>query len=111
VEALCASADGVNQALSKCEDLDSRPRLLQPGSTKVRLIEGIASPAERGQGREMGDLVNLNKARKAKARSVARATAEANRAKFGRTGAEKDRDRIEMARAEKRLDGHRLETD
>lgn len=59
----------------------------------------------------MGDLINFNKARKAKAKNMALAAAEANRAKFGRTKAEKDRDRLEKARAERWLDGARLETD
>lgn len=57
----------------------------------------------------MGDVVNLNKARKAKARSDARMTADANRAKFGRTRAGKERDRAEKARAERLLDGAKLE--
>ncbi|MBO9376079.1 DUF4169 family protein [Sphingomonas histidinilytica] len=57
----------------------------------------------------MGDVVNLNKARKARARSDAKATAETNRAKFGRTKAEKERDRIEKARADKLVDGAKLE--
>jgi hypothetical protein len=59
----------------------------------------------------MGDLINLNKARKAKARNVAHATSEANRTKFGRTKAEKERDRSEKARAERLLDGAKLEKD
>nr|WP_083434650.1 DUF4169 family protein [Sphingomonas sp. Y57] len=57
----------------------------------------------------MGDVVNLNKARKARARSDAKATAEANRAKFGRTRAEKERDGIEKARADRLIDGAKLE--
>ncbi|MHA3790829.1 DUF4169 family protein [Sphingomonas sp. YL-JM2C] len=57
----------------------------------------------------MGDVVNLNKARKAKARSDAKVVAEANRAKFGRTRAEKDRDRIEKTRADRLVDGAKLE--
>ncbi len=59
----------------------------------------------------MGDLINLNKARKAKARNVAHATSEANRVKFGRTKAEKDQDKLEKARAAKLLDGAKLEKD
>lgn len=59
----------------------------------------------------MGDLINLNKVRKAKARDVASATSEANRIKFGRTKAEKERDRLEKARAERLLDGAKLEKD
>lgn len=57
----------------------------------------------------MGDVVNFNKARKAKAKADARVTADANRAKFGRTKAEKERDRLEKRRAEKLLDGARLD--
>ena len=57
----------------------------------------------------MGDVVNFNKARKAKAKTEARLTADANRAKFGRTKAEKDRDRVEKARADKLLDGARMD--
>ncbi|WP_084691049.1 DUF4169 family protein [Sphingomonas sp. SRS2] len=56
----------------------------------------------------MGDVVNLNKARKARAMDAERAAAEANRAKFGRTKAEKERDRADKARAEKLLDGAKL---
>lgn len=59
----------------------------------------------------MGDVVNFNKARKAKARTDAKATAEANRAKFGRTKGEKQRDRIEKDRAGKIVDGAKLEKD
>ncbi|ARR56847.1 DUF4169 domain-containing protein [Rhizorhabdus wittichii DC-6] len=57
----------------------------------------------------MGDVVNLNKVRKAKARSDAKVVAEANRAKFGRTKAEKDRDRIDKTRADRLVDGAKLE--
>ena len=59
----------------------------------------------------MGDVINFNKARKAKARTDAKSTAEANRAKFGRTKGEKARDRIEKERAEKIVDGAKLEKD
>lgn len=59
----------------------------------------------------MGDLVNFNKARKARAKSVATATAERNRAKFGRTKAEKLRDGTEAARMVKLVDGAKLEKD
>jgi len=46
----------------------------------------------------MGDVVNLNKARKAKRRAEGRADAAANRAKFGRTAVDKAQ---EKARADK----------
>jgi hypothetical protein len=53
----------------------------------------------------MGEIVNLNKARKLRARSEATRTAEENRVRFGRTKAEKDRARSEEALRERRLDG------
>jgi hypothetical protein len=57
----------------------------------------------------MAEIVNLNKARKAKARAEAGKQAEANRAKFGRTKAEKDRDAAEQARRNALLDGAKRE--
>ncbi|WP_340313213.1 DUF4169 family protein [Rhizorhabdus argentea] len=59
----------------------------------------------------MGDLVNLNKARKAKGKLDARVAADANRVKFGRMKAEKDRDKAEAKRATRLLDGAKLERD
>jgi len=58
----------------------------------------------------MGDVVNLNKARKAKRRAEARTDAAANRAKFGRTGAEKAVDRASADRLARGLDQARRET-
>ncbi len=46
----------------------------------------------------MAELVNLNRARKAKARAGAEAEAVQNRVKFGRTKAER---KLEAARADK----------
>ena len=59
----------------------------------------------------MGDLINFNKARKARVKNVARATAAMNRAKYGRTKAEKARDELEKARADRQVDGAKLEKD
>lgn len=59
----------------------------------------------------MGDVVNFNKARKARARTDAKATAESNRARFGRSKAEKARDRIDKTRADRLLDGAKLDED
>jgi hypothetical protein len=53
----------------------------------------------------MGEIINLRTARKAKARDIAKARAEANRALHGRTSAEKKRDRDEAARLAKIVDG------
>lgn len=57
----------------------------------------------------MGDVINLRSARKAKARATAATQAAANRAKFGRTKAEKTADAQEKNRAERLLDGARRE--
>jgi len=53
----------------------------------------------------MAEILNLNKARKARAKSEAGRRAEANRAKFGRTKTEKDREAAEEARRTALLDG------
>ena len=57
----------------------------------------------------MGDIVNLNKARKIKAKDQARATAKANRALHGVTKPEKDRARAERENAAAQLDQTRRE--
>jgi hypothetical protein len=55
--------------------------------------------------------VNLNKARKQKARAERKRQADANAVRFGRTGAEKARDAERGARDAAHLDGHRLSRD
>lgn len=57
----------------------------------------------------MGEIVNLNKARKARDKTAAKRTAEANRLTFGRTRAERDATKAERERASAMLDGHKLE--
>ncbi|MET0238457.1 MAG: DUF4169 family protein [Sphingobium sp.] len=57
----------------------------------------------------MAEIVNLRMARKARKRIDEQRQAEQNRAKFGRTKAEKDRDRIDADRAVRRIDGAKLE--
>jgi hypothetical protein len=52
----------------------------------------------------MAEIINLNKARKAKARVRAVDNAAANRAKFGRTKAEKMRDDAARERLQKQVD-------
>lgn len=55
----------------------------------------------------MAEIVNLRQARKAKSRAKARAEADGNAARFGRTKSEKT---LEEARADKArafLDGHK----
>jgi hypothetical protein len=58
----------------------------------------------------MADIINLSRARKAKARDEHETQAAANRAKHGRTKAEKQAEKIEADRAAKRLDETKRET-
>lgn len=53
----------------------------------------------------MGEIVNLNRVKKQQARAAATAEAAANRAKHGRTAAEKANDRRAEARRQALLDG------
>ncbi|MDZ7909631.1 MAG: DUF4169 family protein [Gemmobacter sp.] len=59
----------------------------------------------------MAEPVNLNRFRKDKARVEARAKADANAVKFGRTKEQKAREAADTARARAELDGKRRETD
>lgn len=56
----------------------------------------------------MSDPVNLNKFRKAKAKAEKAQTARENRAKFGRTKAEKQLDKARADKLSKLTEGHRL---
>lgn len=56
-----------------------------------------------------GDIVNLRQARKAKARAEKEAEAAANRAKFGRTKAEKASSAAEASKVRRLLDGAKRE--
>ena len=53
----------------------------------------------------MGEIVNLTRTRKARARAEAAAAASANRAKHGRTAAERENDARAEARRQALLDG------
>ena len=59
----------------------------------------------------MGDVVNLRRARKAKARGDDAKLADANRLKFGRTKAERKLTGATQDLAERTLDGHMLAKD
>jgi len=58
----------------------------------------------------MAEIVNLRRARKARDRAGREATAEINRAKFGRPKAERVLEAAGRRQAEARLDAHRLDT-
>ena len=57
----------------------------------------------------MAEIVNLRQARKGKARGDKEAQAAANRAKFGRSKAEKDVEAAKQALADRALEGHKRE--
>lgn len=57
----------------------------------------------------MGDVVNLRIARKRKVRDEAEAEAATNRAKFGRTKAEKKRDAQKAAQLARNVDQAKLD--
>jgi hypothetical protein len=59
----------------------------------------------------MGEIVNLNKARKNHNRAVKARKAAENRVRHGRTRAEKVKDRDEAQRRARELDGGKLEQD
>lgn len=55
----------------------------------------------------MGDVINLRQARKQRDRAVASRLAETNRAKFGRTKAERLAQQAEAVRQDKQIEGAR----
>lgn len=57
----------------------------------------------------MGDVINFRQARKGVARKAAEQQAGENRARFGRTKAEKQRDAAAQERLRKELDGAKRE--
>ena len=59
----------------------------------------------------MAEIVNLNRFRKQAARAEAKAAADANAAKFGRTKAQKKLEEAETARARAALEAHRRADD
>ena len=57
----------------------------------------------------MGDIVNLKRFKKRNERTEAARQAEVNRARFGRSKAERTQDGLRASRAEKLLDQHRID--
>ncbi|MEP9356718.1 DUF4169 family protein [Xanthobacter sp. KR7-65] len=84
-------------------------RVVWRGAPAVK--KSLAPGAEEAGGKvrlALGDVVNLHRARKARARRAAEATAGENRARFGRTKAERDRQADELERQQRHLEGHAL---
>ena len=59
----------------------------------------------------MAEVINLRMARKARARAASTKSAEANRAKFGRSKGDKTAQQAEAARRERDLDGAKRDPD
>jgi hypothetical protein len=59
----------------------------------------------------MGEIVNLRRARKAKARSEAETEAAAKRLQHGRNKTEKALTKANQEAAQRKLDGHKLDDD
>lgn len=59
----------------------------------------------------MAEVINLRQARKARAREQAQVQAAANRARHGRTKGERAAEALDAARAERRIDGAKRESD
>ena len=59
----------------------------------------------------MAEVINLARVKKQVARKAARATADANAAKFGRTKAERALDKARASQAARALDAHLREAD
>ena len=57
----------------------------------------------------MTKVVNLNRARKAKSRKAAKVQADENAVRFGRSKAQKARDKAIAEKAHRDLDGHERE--
>lgn len=57
----------------------------------------------------MGEIINLRMARKAKARAADKAEAQANRARHGRTRAERQATEAEIVRFTRTIEGARRE--
>lgn len=57
----------------------------------------------------MGEIVNLNRVRKAKAKTDREKQAAENRVKFGQTKAEKQKRQAEEVAVRRQIDGHKLD--
>jgi hypothetical protein len=57
----------------------------------------------------MGDVINLNRLRKAKEKAVREAQATANRARYGRTKEQRAREKDEATRTAKDLDSKKID--
>jgi hypothetical protein len=75
----------------------------------LRRGDSINSPSQPIRERVMGDVINLNRFRKARARAEDAKQAEENRSRFGRSKEQKRRQEREDERKAKDLDGKKLD--
>lgn len=86
---------------------------LKPDSLFRRCREECRAPrptrSDGAVGTNMGELINFRNRRKAAVRREAAQKAQENRLAFGRSKAERIRDRLRAEKARRELDGSRLE--
>ena len=81
-----------------------------PPGPPLPLPPGIWYPdTVQQQDSSVADLINLNKARKARQREEAKAKAAENRIRYGQRKSDRDAARKEEARFQRKLDGKKLE--
>jgi hypothetical protein len=87
-------------------NLRANERDIAPLLRKNR-AKGFASTGSSLHHEAMAEIINLKRARKAKARAAAEAEAAANRATHGRSKAERKLTQAEQRAAKRKLDGHK----
>ncbi|MFQ5773979.1 MAG: DUF4169 family protein [Kiloniellaceae bacterium] len=98
---------------NECAGRRAPVRLLIVGRAGILSLRPAGQPTGRG-GRnravgKMAEIVNLRRARKRKRRAEAEAGAAENRTRFGRPKAEKRRQAAQRDKADKALDGKKLD--
>ncbi|WP_345739678.1 DUF4169 family protein [Phaeobacter italicus] len=78
-----------------------------PGSRPGAFSLVTGNPLRAEYSGTMADIVNLNQFRKSKARTDKKVQADRNAVKFGRTKAEKQRDKAVQDQDSRRLDSHK----
>ncbi len=72
------------------------------------MAAGLRGAQPRCRGENLGDVINLHRARKSRQRETARAEAAENRVRFGRTKADRQAQAEELARQSRRFEEHAL---
>jgi len=80
-----------------------------PGQSSAQLEGPSGAPARSNT--MTAEIINLRRARKAKARADRARQADENRVRFGRTKGERKKSKAESTAAARRLDGHRRDED